>query len=117
MQWRELYYNEATRFPGLPWILAQTIPEAPWGGRKVDVMISELLGDSLEAVRLRNPQVSARAADARALRADDACRLQRTLPPRAVCCVAIQTLDMLAAMHKAGTVHRDIKPANLLVRS
>lgn len=41
---------------------------------------------------------------------------QRMLPPRAVCCVAIQTLDMLAAMHKAGTVHRDIKPANLLAR-
>ena len=63
MQWRDLYHNEATRFPGLPWILAQTIPEAPWtDGRKVDVMISQLLGDSLETVRLRSPQVRARAA-------------------------------------------------------
>ena len=59
MVWSELYYNESVRFAGLPWILAQTIPEAPWGGRKVDVMISELLGDSLETVRLRNPEVRA----------------------------------------------------------
>ena len=57
MYWSQLYYNAATRFAGLPWILSQTIPEAQWGEKKVDVMITELLGDSLEAVRLRNPEV------------------------------------------------------------
>ena len=75
MHWSQLYYNPATRFAGLPWILSQTIPEAPWGDKKVDVMVSELLGDSLEAVRLRNPEVRcvsrgrcyARVSDGRSL--------------------------------------------------
>ena len=62
MYWRNLYYSEQHRFPGLPWILRQTIPEVPWGsdGRKTDVMVSQLLGDSLEAVRLRRPSVRPR---------------------------------------------------------
>ncbi len=62
MHWRNMYYSEQ-RFPGLPWVLRTTIPEVPWGaeGRKVSAMVSELLGDSLEAVRLRSPNVCAPA--------------------------------------------------------
>ena len=73
MHWRNLYYSEQHRFPGLPWVLRQTIPEVPWGpdGRKTDVMVSELMGDSLEAVRLRRPSV--RARQPRASRVND-CR-------------------------------------------
>ena len=118
MHWRDLYYNPETRFAGLPWVLAQTIPEAPWRGAKVDVMISELLGDSLETVRLRSAQVRVRALVLLRPSSDGVFFrwAQRSLPPRAVCCVAIQTLEMLGAMHAAGVVHRDIKPANLLAR-
>jgi hypothetical protein len=60
MHWHDAYHSEATRFPGLPWILPRTLPAAPWGGAKVDVMISELLGDSLETIRRRSPTVRAR---------------------------------------------------------
>jgi hypothetical protein len=158
MHWRDTYHSETTRFPGLPWILPQTLPEAPWGDAKVDVMISELLGDSLETIRRRSPTVRARDTRFACMRACDgtaagataavvgsaavaACaevsqqrqrrggrrrsrkrpccaHSQHSLPPRAVCCVAIQCLDMLEALHtKAQLVHRDIKPANLLVRT
>ena len=55
LRWRDLYYDEAARFAGLPWVHSQTIPEAPWRGGKADVMVSQLLGASLEAVRLRSP--------------------------------------------------------------
>ena len=54
--WRDLYYSDA-RFAGLPWILSQTLAEVPWGDGTVDLMVSELLGDSLEALRLRRPAV------------------------------------------------------------
>ena len=55
LRWRDLYYDEAARFAGLPWVHSQTIPEAPWRGGRADVMVSQLLGASLEAVRLRSP--------------------------------------------------------------
>jgi hypothetical protein len=65
MLWRDLYHSPQ-RFPGLPWVLPQTIPEAPWrDGKLVDAMISERLGDSLEACRLRRPEVRQRARSAR----------------------------------------------------
>ena len=54
--WRDLYYSDA-RFAGLPWILSHTLPEVPWGDGTTDMMVSELLGNSLEAVRLRSATV------------------------------------------------------------
>lgn len=71
------------------------ISEVEWSGRPRDVLVTRLLGRSLDSI----------------------CREQGCLHPATVCTIAIQALDILERLHSRGYVHRDIKPANLLLSS
>lgn len=42
-------------------------------------------------------------------------RMRGTLPPREALAIAIQALNGLDAIHRAGIVHRDISPENLMI--
>jgi serine/threonine-protein kinase len=44
-------------------------------------------------------------------------RVTDTLPPREAMSIAVQTLQGLGAIHRAGIIHRDISPENLMITS
>lgn len=63
--WSKLYHGHGgkDRFEGLPWVLFNTLPAVPWmvGGKeqKLRVMVTELLGESLDDARTKTEPVCA----------------------------------------------------------